>query len=41
MMALDKKATIADLVHACHAHPTLSEAIMEAGQQALGYPIHG
>jgi dihydrolipoamide dehydrogenase len=41
MIALDKKATIADLVHACHAHPTLSETIMEACQQALGYPIHG
>lgn len=41
MIALDKKATIADIVHACHAHPTLSETIMEACQQALGYPIHG
>lgn len=41
MIALDKKATVADLVHACHAHPTLSETIMEACQQALGYPIHG
>lgn len=41
MIALDKKATLNDLVHACHAHPTLSEAVMEAAQQALGYPIHG
>lgn len=41
MIAMDKKATVADLVHACHAHPTLSEAVMEACQQALGYPIHG
>lgn len=41
MIALDKKATITDLVQACHPHPTLSEAIMEASQQALGYPIHG
>jgi dihydrolipoamide dehydrogenase len=41
MIALDKKATISDLVHACHAHPTLSETIMEACQQALGYAIHG
>lgn len=41
MIALDKKATIADIVHACHAHPTLSEAVMEACQQALGYAIHG
>lgn len=41
LIAMNKKATIADLIHACHAHPTLSETIMEACQQALGYPIHG
>lgn len=41
MIAMDKEATLHDLADACHAHPTLSEAIMEACQQALGYPIHG
>lgn len=41
MMAIDKKATVADIMHACHAHPTLSETIMEAAQQALGQAIHG
>lgn len=35
MIALDKKATIEDIAHACHAHPTLSETIMEACQAAL------
>lgn len=32
MIALDKGAGIDDIVHACHAHPTLSETIMEACQ---------
>lgn len=41
VVALDKRASVEDLVHACHPHPTLSEAVMEACQQALGYPIHG
>jgi len=41
MIALDKKATLEDIAHACHPHPTLSEAIMEASQQALGWAIHG
>jgi dihydrolipoamide dehydrogenase len=41
LIALDKKATLSDLAHACHAHPTLSETIMEACQQALGFAIHG
>jgi len=41
VIALDKKATLSDLAHACHPHPTLSEAIMEACQQALGFAIHG
>lgn len=35
MIALDKKASLSDLANACHPHPTLSEAIMEACQQAL------
>jgi dihydrolipoamide dehydrogenase len=36
LIALDKKAKVEDLAHACHAHPTLSETIMEACQAALG-----
>lgn len=35
MMAMEMKAKIADIVHACHAHPTLSETIMEAAQQCV------
>jgi len=35
MIAMDKKATIYYIAHACHAHPTLSESIMEACQAAL------
>lgn len=41
MIALNKRATLDDLAKACHAHPTLSEAVMEACQGALGYAIHG
>ena len=41
MLAIDKKASLGDLANACHAHPTLSETIMEACMQALGWPIHG
>jgi len=36
MLAMDKKATIADIAYACHAHPSLSETIMEAAQAAKG-----
>lgn len=41
MVAIDRKATVAELASACHAHPTLSETIMEACHAALGYAIHG
>lgn len=41
VIAIDRKATVADLASACHAHPTLSEAIMEACQGGLGWAIHG
>lgn len=34
VVAIEKRATLADLAGACHAHPTLSETIMEASQQA-------
>jgi dihydrolipoamide dehydrogenase len=35
MIALDKKATVADIAYASHAHPTLSESIMEAAQNCI------
>lgn len=35
VLALDKKATLADIANACHAHPTLSETTMEACRNAL------
>lgn len=34
VIAMEKKATIKDIATACHAHPTLSETIMEAAQNA-------
>jgi dihydrolipoamide dehydrogenase len=41
VIAIEKNATLENLANACHAHPTLSEAIMEACQGALGRAIHG
>jgi dihydrolipoamide dehydrogenase len=35
MIAMQKKATLEDIANAPHAHPTLSETIMEAAQNAL------
>jgi dihydrolipoamide dehydrogenase len=29
-----------DIAHTIHAHPTLSEAVMEASMAALGHAIH-
>ncbi len=34
VLAIDKQATLDDIIHSCHAHPTLSETVMEACQQA-------
>jgi dihydrolipoamide dehydrogenase len=34
------EATLEELVHTIHAHPTLSEAALEATLAALGHPIH-
>ncbi|NSW53284.1 MAG: dihydrolipoyl dehydrogenase [Anaerolineae bacterium] len=33
--------TIEELANSIHAHPTLSEAVMEAAHDALGHGIHG
>jgi dihydrolipoamide dehydrogenase len=34
------EATLEELIHTIHAHPTLSEASLEATLAALGHPIH-
>lgn len=36
VIALNKNASLSDIVYASHAHPTLSETILEAAKQALG-----
>lgn len=39
-MAKYAEATVEELAHAIHPHPTLSEAIMEAAHVAMGQGIH-
>jgi dihydrolipoamide dehydrogenase len=39
-LAVDTGRTLEELAATIHAHPTLSEAIMEAAGNALGRPIH-
>ena len=39
-LAQQSELTIEDIAHNIHAHPTLSEAIMEAAEDALGHAIH-
>lgn len=39
-IAQQNELTIEEIAHNIHAHPTLSEAIMEAAEEALGHPIH-
>jgi dihydrolipoamide dehydrogenase len=34
------ETTVEEIVHVAHAHPTLSEAVMEAAFATLGRPIH-
>jgi dihydrolipoamide dehydrogenase len=38
--ALTHRATLADIAETIHVHPTLSEAVMEAAENALGQAIH-
>jgi dihydrolipoamide dehydrogenase len=38
--AIRQRATLADLVNTIHVHPTLSEAVMEAAEHAMGEAIH-
>ena len=39
-LAIKLNATVKDLAHAIHAHPTLSEAVMEAAEAAYEKAIH-
>jgi dihydrolipoyl dehydrogenase len=40
VVAIDAEATVETVADGMAAHPTLSEAIKEAGLVALGRPIH-
>ena len=40
VIAIEKQANVHDIAHACHAHPTYSEAIKEAALSVTGKPIH-
>jgi dihydrolipoamide dehydrogenase len=40
VLAIEMGARVEDLAGTIHAHPTMSEAIMEAGFTALGRPLH-
>ena len=39
-LAMQMGATVKDLAETIHAHPTLSEALMEASHRALDVPLH-
>jgi dihydrolipoamide dehydrogenase len=41
VLAKGTELTIEELANSIHAHPTLSEAVMEAAHDALGHAIHG
>jgi dihydrolipoamide dehydrogenase len=40
-LAIRLGATVEDLAHTIHAHPTLAEALMETAHKALGSGLHG
>jgi dihydrolipoyl dehydrogenase len=40
-LALQQGITVSDLARTIHAHPTLSEVMLEGAHKALGHPIHG
>lgn len=40
VIAMKKQALVADIAHAPHGHPTLSEAVKEAAMAAVDKPIH-
>ena len=39
-LAMKLEATVDDLAHPIHTHPTLSETMMEAAEDFLGVGIH-
>ena len=39
-LAIELGATLEDVAHTVHTHPTLSESVMEAAENALGQAIH-
>ncbi|WP_121744294.1 dihydrolipoyl dehydrogenase [Natronorubrum halophilum] len=39
-LAIELGATLEDIASTVHAHPTLSESVMEAAENALGHAIH-
>jgi len=39
-LAVELGATVEDMAATVHTHPTLSEAVMEAAENALGHAIH-
>jgi len=40
VLAVEMGATLEDLAHTIHAHPTLSEAVFEAARSGFGAPLH-
>ena len=40
VVALKLEATVESMVDAIHAHPTMSEAVLEAFEDAEGHAIH-
>jgi dihydrolipoamide dehydrogenase len=39
-VSIKLESTIDELMHTIHAHPTLSEAVMEAAQDVKGESVH-
>ncbi|MGH3741298.1 MAG: dihydrolipoyl dehydrogenase family protein, partial [Micromonosporaceae bacterium] len=40
VLAIEMGATLEDLAHTIHAHPTLSEVVFEAARSGFGAPLH-
>ena len=40
VIAVEMGATARDLADSIHAHPTLSETVMEAAESVFGQPTH-
>ena len=39
-LAVKQRLTGKDIAHTIHAHPTLSEAVLEAAEGLIGKPLH-